>query len=75
MSEWLTDVVRIDEGATTRLWDEEVIEVSVLLNGRQAEALERAARRRGTTAGALLRRLLTAFLSDDAGSTQRQQVC
>jgi hypothetical protein len=44
--------------------DEGVIEVGLLLNGRQLAALEAAAHERGLTAGGLLRRLIGEFLSD-----------
>jgi hypothetical protein len=42
--------------------DDEVVEVGLILSARQLAAFEEEARRRGLTAGQMLRRLLGRFL-------------
>jgi hypothetical protein len=44
--------------------DDEMVELPLLLPGRQAEALEAAAHRRGLTVAQMIRRLIRAFLAD-----------
>jgi GAF domain-containing protein len=45
-------------------FDEELIEVPLLLTGQQAAALELAARQRGLTSAQLLRRLIREFTEE-----------
>src|SRR4051794_34704053 len=59
----------VSKGDST-LRDEDVVELSLLLPGWQAEALARAADGQGLTAGQVVRRLINSFCSnlDDADS-------
>jgi hypothetical protein len=53
-------------GRPAPTWPGPVTELPVLLSAAQVMALEAAARRRGLSLGALARRLLLAFLSQEA---------
>jgi hypothetical protein len=46
--------------------DADMVELSLLLPGRQLAQLETVARRQGLTMGQMLRRLITAFLHEPA---------
>jgi hypothetical protein len=54
----------VEEGVS-RL-DADMVELSLLLPGRQLAQLETAARSQGLTTGQMLRRLITAFLHEPA---------
>jgi hypothetical protein len=58
------DKVSFQEGGICQL-DPEVVEVSMLLLGRQAAALEAEARCRGITTAQLIRQLIRHFLGEE----------